>query len=216
MGIQGLKQTALMLTAAICGVGSSVAYFGVAGSHAMAASPMSEFVRIALPSAVGIEPAADTMIAQIAPSHSSEDTTGQEVELAAVGIPLPAISEVTSTGGAPETAIFPQREFLPEPRMPTSLAAVRYDLAGGAMSSNAIQTEKKIHVDGAAQARIKVRIDENSAIYLDAAALSALMPSSRIPPSETGFVSFDQLRSEGVGVRYDAALDTIQLNPDGA
>ncbi len=216
MGIRGLKQTALMLTAAFCGVGSSVAYFGVAGGYAMTPSSLSEFVRIALPSAVGIEPVADTLIAEIAPAHSGQEAVGPEIELAAEGNPIAAIADAMPAGEAAVATLSAQLEPSREVRALTSLAAVRYDLAGGAMSSNAIQTEKKVDVDGAAQARIKVRIDENSTIYLDAGALSALLPSSKIPPSATGFVSFDQLRSEGVGVRYDAALDTIQLRPDGA
>jgi hypothetical protein len=156
------------------------------------------------------------MVTEIAPPLSGPEAAGQEIELAAVANPLTAIADVMPAGEMAGATFSTQADPSREVRALTSLAAVSYDLAGGAMSSNAIQTEKKVDVEGAAQARIKVRIDENSTIYLDAGALSALLPSSKIPQSSTGFVSFDQLRSEGVGVRYDAALDTIQLRPDGA
>ncbi len=215
MGKAGLRQTALMLAAAICGVGTSAAYFGVAGSHAKASASLSEFIRITLPTAVGLPAQPAPATAEIASSLLVQEPAKSGPQFAAAGIPLAALTREMSAQGTAPAGAAAISESLREVRPLTSLPVIRYNLAGGAMSTNAIQTEKKIAVEGASAARIKVRIDENSTIYLDAEALSGLLPSAKIPQSTTGYVSFEQLRSEGVAVRYDAALDTIQLQPEG-
>ena len=60
-----------------------------------------------------------------------------------------------------------------------------------------------------------MRIDENSTIYVNSGALASMLPSDKIPASKSGYVSFEQLRAKGVGVRYNGAQDTIEIKPDG-
>ncbi len=206
------------LAAAICGFGSAVAYFGVSGIFALPFSPSGHFVRIALAPAVdGSGTQQDEIPAN--PAEAIPQDSGQPAPLAEPGFDLDLRSEAEaaqSAQPAQASAAPASVRQVGGTSSLTSLSDVSYDLAGGATSSNAIVTEKAIQVAGSPGARISVRIDENATIYVDAAQLAALLPKRLVPSSSNGFVSFDQLRSKGVDVRYDAALDRIEMLPDGA
>ena len=146
MGKAGLRKSALMLAAAVCGAGSSIAYFGVAGSSAMAPSTLGEYLRIALPPVAEIQGDTSQRAPETAQTVSDRAPPEGAVSLTTAGNPLSGttansveIAAVETAVSAPQVVPAPVREV----RKLAALPVMSYDLAGGAMSSNAIQTEKQ-------------------------------------------------------------------------
>ncbi len=210
-----------MLGAAICGGVSPITYLGVTGSHAMSPPSAGEFIRIELPPPLDTRFEASDAMATPAPDSGTmlpgppavEQGVDQPAEMQAPTAVARWNAADLALQDAPSPIISPAPKAF---RGTMSLSGLSYDLAGGATSPNAIQTEKSVMVAGASSARIRVRIDENAKIYVDARQLASLLPPGSLPQSQNGFVSFDQLRSKGVGVRYDASRDAIEMTPGGA
>jgi len=214
-----------MLGAAICGSVSPITYLGVKGSHAMSPPSSGEFIRIELPPPLDTRFKASDAIATPAPAPAPDSEAmlpePPPVEQDAGQPPERQGPTSLAQWNAADFALQdgPSPIISPAPkafRGTMSLSGLSYDLAGGATSRNAIQTEKSVMVAGASSAKVRVRIDENAKIYVDARQLASLLPPGSLPQSQNGFVSFDQLRSNGVGVRYDASRDAIEMTPGGA
>lgn len=113
----------------------------------------------------------------------------------------------------------PTAEARPSPariarQIPARLQDVTFDLGAGANAASTIEVRKTVRVNGADVGALTVRIDESARLYANGSQLSALLPPDSVKPAAAAdqFLSFDQLRSAGVNIRYDPTQDKLMIS----
>ena len=148
-----------------------------------------------------------------APLRAEPGVRAEPAELSApeVAPTAAAETELAATATSPNGS----RQRIP------GVIALKYNLAGGAEASDAIELDKPVVVGGAEAGRIALRIDGNARVFVAGRRVAALLADkageSAVPKGlGDEFVSLEALRAMGVEVRYDAVRDRLILDPPAA
>ncbi|WP_409413911.1 hypothetical protein [Altererythrobacter sp. MF3-039] len=102
------------------------------------------------------------------------------------------------------------------------LINVKFDLEGGAKSSNAISVDKPVAIGGAPSGKLAIRIDGAAQIFADRGQIAELVAKNDTAKAEKirtasgdDYLSFNRLRDLGVDIRYDPSADRIVIPTDG-
>ena len=123
----------------------------------------------------------------------------------------PRLAEKAAAGSSPAKRVAAARRV-------TGVMPLNYSLAGGAAAGDAIEVEKPVTIGGEVAGRIALRIDGNAKVFVAGRGISALLAAkagAAAVPKALGdeFVSLENLRAMGIGVRYDAIRDRLVLDP---
>ena len=176
-------------------------------------------VRIVLPRSSS-DAVAQTPSARRAPTEAiAQDTAGPGAAVdpepaSRIAGAVPALAEKAAADA-------PSVKRVAAARRVAGVIPLNYSLAGGASAGDAIEVEKPVTIGGEAAGRIALRIDGNAKVFVAGRGLSALLAAkagAAAVPKGLGddFVSLENLRAMGIGVRYDAIRDRLVLDPPAA
>ena len=107
------------------------------------------------------------------------------------------------------------------PAAADGLMAVSFDLAQPRISNSAsLDVRKGVKFNGADAGEATIRVGAGSALFIASEDLRALLSAARrvdladrlTSETERPFVGFDEIRQEGLNLRYDAASDQIVIS----
>lgn len=150
------------------------------------------------------------------PSTLDEESDGG-LTIAGTGSELPLAAQSAEDRSAPSPQVTPPDRLGFEP----GLLGLRFSIAPEDRARGAIRTKKRFQINGGAAKSLPITVADDGSIEVDAkdilreldGAASARTLDNLSVASKTGdSISFDQLRSAGLDVRYDAVLDKITVN----
>lgn len=125
-----------------------------------------------------------------------------------------------------ETTMLPvQAAQLASPASAEGLLAISFDLSDPAGAADvrdgngAVEARKGVRLDGVDAGSAAIRISSTSALFISRDEFRGLLDASghkdlaaRVAGASSGFVSFDEIRRLGFGVRYDPVTDRILVS----
>lgn len=120
---------------------------------------------------------------------------------------------------------YPIRLELPpaSPGLPgDAVQAVEFDLAdagvAGESGGSVVEVRKAVRLNGADAGSATIRVGADSTLAISARELRALLATggrrelaAQIGAGQGGFVGFEEMRAQGIDVRYDIATDRIVI-----